>query len=179
MELKIIEETFFPSYMLNYCEYGDRTNLTDEDIQLYENWLKENHYEYYSCDTDNEEIFINNPPFGLPCMTYPAYFQDISTSGMLEAMQKANKDKHPLNITFRRDKHTKEIIMVYQENHAYDPTVKVCYTLNESHGSISKDYYREDTIPAEFEEYEDTLNTILRFYPEDNYRIVKHINWTK
>ncbi len=63
-----------PSWSLNYLINGDDSGMTDEDIDIVENWFLENGYNGYtiispheSADGAFEEYFTSMPEFGLPC----------------------------------------------------------------------------------------------------------------
>lgn len=55
-----------PSWALGYIVNGDIDGLTDEEIQMINNWLNANDYEIVSPVNDGEEYFSNCPAFGLP-----------------------------------------------------------------------------------------------------------------
>ena len=56
---------------------GIRSDVTDEDIKLYEEWRDRNGYGwcYGTADDENNSNFCSHPAFGLPCNVVPVVFE--------------------------------------------------------------------------------------------------------
>ena len=84
MKTEVVEN--FPEYMVYYAVYGEPGyDVTDEDIQLFEEWRERNGYGWcYGLDSDENEYveksFDSHPAFGLPCDTVPVVFEKIQSS---------------------------------------------------------------------------------------------------
>ena len=84
MKTEVVEN--FPEYMVYYAVYGEPGyDITDEDIQLFEEWRERNGYGWcYGTDSDENEYveksFNSHPAFGLPCDTVPVVFEKIQSS---------------------------------------------------------------------------------------------------
>ena len=55
-----------PTYALNYIEYGDKENLTSEDIKNIDDFFSQ-FKNGYICEYIDEPFFSHCPVFGLPC----------------------------------------------------------------------------------------------------------------
>ena len=81
LQTEVVEN--FPEYMVYYAVYGEPGgDITDEDIQSFEEWRERNGYGWcYGFADDNVEgSFDSHPAFGLPCDTIPVVFKKITSS---------------------------------------------------------------------------------------------------
>ena len=66
-----IDTVNLPSWAITYIEYGDNTNLTDDEEREINDWLAEyeGQYDNITFSYGEADEFNTSPAFGLPCST--------------------------------------------------------------------------------------------------------------
>ena len=64
-----------PTWAIYYLEYGEDSDLGENDREMIEDFLKSNHYKFSSVKYSDGSPFDSHPQFGNACSTCTCYFE--------------------------------------------------------------------------------------------------------
>ena len=79
-KVEVIGVYEIPAWAVCYLVYGDKGGLSDEDVEMVDNFLKKENLTRCGIDVVTEEYceFNSCPAFGLACDTYTVRFTDLA-----------------------------------------------------------------------------------------------------